>query len=110
MEDYLNKCFPSGLTYNKAAQLCLQLYCSLENVPEELHQECNKDGLAEMFASLSKNGFLQDEPISAAFYGANFHNVTDKGHWIEIIASIFKNGNTVDSEMGKELASCLTSL
>jgi hypothetical protein len=108
IETYIREGFPEGLRYNEAAQLCLRLYCALDGVPEELHSQCSKDGLAEAFARLAASGFLTDEPIFAALYGANFHRVEEKGHWIEIIASLFKKGNTRDMELGEALVSRLT--
>ena len=100
--------FPEGLSYDEAAQLCLRLYCSVDGIPELVQPECSKDGLAEVFADLSKSGFLSTGPVTAPIYGANFHEVVDKGHWIEIIASIFKGRDVVDSEQGRVLASRLT--
>jgi hypothetical protein len=108
IETYIRDGFPEGLLYNEAAQLCLRLYCQVDGIPEELHKECSKDGLAEAFASLAAGGFLRDQPLSAALYGANFHRVGEKGHWIEIIASLLKKGNTRDMELGEAIASRLT--
>ncbi len=101
---YIREGFPEGLPYNEAAQLCLRLYCNVEGIPEELHKECSRDGLAEAFARLAANGFLTDKPLSAVFYGANFHRVEEKGHWIEVIASLFKKGDTRDIELGAIIA------
>ncbi len=104
LEAYIEESFPQGLPYNDAAQLCLRLYCSVDGLPERLRAQCSKDGLADVFASLARRGFVTTAPRMAALYGANFHDVRDKGHWIEIIASIFKKGDTVDPSLGKALA------
>lgn len=103
------KAFPEGFAYNEAAQLCLRLYCSVEGVPEQLHAECTKSNLALVFAQLASEGYINTPPIEAALYGANFHEVTDEGHWVEVIASIFKKGGTADKDMGSELVRRLTS-
>lgn len=108
LEPYIREAFPDGLRYNEAAQLCLRLYCSVEGIPEELHGECSKDGLAEVFARLAATGLLTDEPLFAALYGANFHKVKEKGHWVEVIASLFKKGNTRDMELGEAVVNRLT--
>ncbi len=104
LEDYLKESFPQGLTYNEAAQLCLHLYCSTEDIPEMLHEKCNKDYLPEAFSKLTKSGFIKGDHLLAARYGANFHNISDKDHWIEVIASIFKVGDVVDNEIRKSLS------
>ena len=108
LEQLIRSSFPEGLSYDEAAQLCLRLYCTVDGIPELLHPECTKNDLAKIFAGLSKSGFLNTEPDTAPIYGANFHDVIDKGHWIEIIASIFKGKDAVDIQQGEMLASRLT--
>lgn len=103
LEAFIAEAFPRRLPCNEAAQLCLRLYCSVDGLPSPLHAQCSKDGLADVFASLARRGFVTTAPVTAALYGANFHDVRDKGHWIEIIASIFKKGDTVDPSLGKVL-------
>ena len=106
---YIQNGFPEGLRYNEAAQLCLRLYCSLDGLPEELHTKCTKDGLADAFSKLADEGFLSDEPLASAIYGANFHHTNEKGHWVEVIASIFKKENIKDLALGELLVHRLTS-
>jgi hypothetical protein len=109
LETYIKEVFPDGLSYNETAQLCLLFYSvEIESLPEVCKAECNKDTLSNIFASLAQQGFLNTDAIEAPLYGANFHEVTDKGHWIEVIASIFKKGNTVNNELGIKLKSSLT--
>jgi len=108
LETYISGAFPQGLSYNEAAQLCLRLYRRVDGIPEELQKECSKDGLADVFSRLEARGFLNTEPLTAGYYGANFHNVKEKGHWIEVIASIFKKSDTVDFELGESLVDRLT--
>ena len=110
LEAYIEEAFPQGLPYNDAAQLCLRLYCSVDGLPNQLHAQCSKDGLADVFASFARRGLVTTAPQMAAIYGANFHDVRDKGHWIEIIASIFKKGDTVDPSVGKALSDRLNHL
>ena len=39
------------------------------------------------------------------FYGARLHEVTDRGHWVEVVASIYKKGgDVVDITRGEALA------
>jgi len=106
---YIRGAFPDGLTYKDAAQLCLSLYCSTDGLPEALKLHCSKDGLAEVFASLARHGFVRGDTLLSSLYGANFHDVQDKGHWIEVIASLFKMGNTVDIQSGRALVGVLTA-
>jgi hypothetical protein len=99
----ISKSFPDGLSYNDTAQLCLRLFCSVDGVPEKLHEQCNKEQLAITFSELAKSNFIIGDSVGSIIYGANHHHVIDKGHWIEVIASIFKVGNTADSSIGDEL-------
>lgn len=109
IEKLIENSFPSGLSYDSAAQLCLRLYSTLDGVPDEFHEECSKDALSAAFAKLASNGFIQEGEHDAAYYGANFHGINDKGHWAEVIASIFRRGDTVDENLGSQLVSCLTN-
>lgn len=110
LNQYIINVFPSGLRYNDAAQLCLHLYCTVEDIPEQFHTQCNKDNLANMFASLAKSGFIKDDgQMWSTLYGANFHAVDEKGHWIEVIASIFKIGSTVNMQVRDHLAQILNT-
>jgi len=108
LERHIERVFPEGLSYQDAAQLCLRLYSSVDGVPARLHSECSKDGLAETFARLAQRGLVNTPALEAALYGANFHAVQEKGHWVEVIASIFKKGGTVDAQAGARLAARLT--
>jgi hypothetical protein len=110
LQQYISNAFPGGLRYNEAAQLCLRLYCSVDGVPAQLHTQCNKDNLAEVFAHLAGSGFITDDAkLFASKYGANLHAVEEKGHWVEIIASIFKMGGTVDASVANPLAQTLNN-
>jgi hypothetical protein len=109
LQDYISRAFPEGLSYNDAAQLCLRLYCTLDGVPTELHTQCNKETLSEVFARLASAGFVKGGTTLATLYGASFHSVTDKGHWVEVIASIFKKGDTVDASVASTLAQTLNN-
>ncbi len=108
IEEYIKSSFPDGLQYNMAAQLCLRLFCTVVEVPSSLHEECTKQNLAHVFTQLALKGFVKGSTLESAIYGANHHEVTEKGHWVEVIASIFKIGDTVDKNIGAELASRLT--
>jgi hypothetical protein len=109
LENVIKECFPTGMKYNEAAQLCLLLYVrKIDALPEAIQKECNKDNLAKVFSSLSSKGFIVSEPLEASLYGANFHSVKEKGHWIEVIASIFKNHGTLNNELSERLYTSLT--
>jgi hypothetical protein len=108
IDEYLKSSFPDGLQYNMAAQLCLRLFCTVEEIPYSLHEECTKQNLAQVFTKLALKGFVKGSTLESSIYGANHHEVTEKGHWVEVIASIFKIGDTVDKNIGAELASRLT--
>jgi len=109
IEELIKKSFPSGLPYNSAVQLCQRLFCSTEGIPSEHHKECSKENLPEIFAKLSVDGFINTVEHEAVLYGANFHDINDKGHWVEVIASIFKFREIVDEGLGEQLVSHLTN-
>jgi hypothetical protein len=102
---YLMQRVPEGMNYPDAAQLCLRLYITVEGVPKHL-LPLPKERLGDAFAELAVAGWVRDQDSPHRFrYGANFHAVTDRGHWVEVIASIFKEGaEVVDSPHGEELA------
>lgn len=105
----LSDSFKKGLSYNRTAQLCLRLSCSLDGVPECVHEQCTKENLAITFSELAKSNFIVGDTSKSILYGANHHLITDKGHWIEVIASIFKVGNIVNDSVGNELISYITN-
>lgn len=97
IETLIRKSFPDGLDYDNAAQLCLTLYCS-SFLPDQFASQCTKENLPLIFSKLAADNFIRFTGAdTSARYGANFHNPKDQGHWIEIIASIFKIGETKDS-------------
>ncbi|KFZ38440.1 hypothetical protein HR45_03105 [Shewanella mangrovi] len=108
LKSYLEGSFPEGLSYNNAVQLCLRLYCSVEGLPESLHVQCTKDNLASVFAEMAREKFIIGQAKEASFYGASHYDVSEKEHWIEVIGSIFRDGETVDSELGRNLLKRLT--
>ncbi len=103
LQQAISESFPEGIGYEDAAILCLRLYCSLDSVPAHLHSECNKEMISESFAQLYKDGLIIGPTCSSIIYGANFHSCEDKGHWVEIIASIFKKNMSYDQKKAKEL-------
>ena len=101
---YLMDRLPGGMGYPDAAQLCLRLYCTVDGVPEELCP-LDKERLGEAFARLAKAGWVrQEEMWHTSLYGATFHQLTDKGHWIEVMASTFKRRHVVNFERAESLA------
>jgi hypothetical protein len=93
------------VSYADAAQLCLRLYCVVDGVPKNL-LPLSKEILGDAFAELASAGWVRDvKSYSAVRFGANNHQITDRGHWIEVMAAIFKTGpDVVDMVRGEELA------
>jgi hypothetical protein len=90
LASYLLKTKPDGMDYDQTAQLCLRLYCTVDGVPEQL-LPLTKEKLGDAFAELAKAGWVREENSHwSSIYGATFHQMTDRGHWIEVIASLFK--------------------
>lgn len=107
IEALIYNAFPSGLPYNSAAQLCLRLYCTLDLVPKEYHSDCTKEGLSQAFAELARQGFIIEAECCAETYGAEQYELTDENHWFELISSILKRGDVVDTDLGTKLVLCL---
>ncbi len=62
------------------------------------------DGLATIFADVTKRGLVKNYfSYKAVLYGANYHDIFDKGHWIEVMASILKLKTKVDLDRVKTL-------
>lgn len=98
LNDFIAGKYPLGIGYLDAVQLCLWLHCSLEFCPPEYHEVVlNKQTLASAFAKLYQQGSIKGySDIHAVSFGAHFHDPSDKGHWLEIIASIYKKGVRLD--------------
>lgn len=103
LESALIEAFPEGISYDDAVNLCLRIYCCVDGVPLSLHDECSKEGLSEVFANLYRKGSILGPTSSSVLYGANYHSCSDTGHWIEVIASIFKKQMSYDSVKAQEL-------
>jgi len=102
--DFLEKKVPWDIGYMELAQFCLSLHCTAEGLPLELSDGFDKDIQASAFARFVSNHFDDKYGIPmAAYYGANFHRATEKGHWIEVIASIYKKGDTMDEDLVAEV-------
>jgi len=92
------------MAYDDAAQLCLRLYSVTDGVPPSFLEQLTRQGLADAFAELARSGWVRGPTLPAPRYRASFHDVTDRGHWIDVIASIFKRGgDVVDLARGDEL-------
>jgi len=97
LKECLEAIFPSGLQYLDAAELCLGFYCfDSKAFNIETEEILDKDHIADCFAQLAQEGkVLNFHPALSVRFGAQYHDSRDKGHWIEVIASIGKLGNKV---------------
>jgi hypothetical protein len=83
------------MIYPDAKQLCLRLYCTVDGVPPVLQPQCSRIGLAGAFAELARAGWIREASAQ----------VTESGHWVEVIASVTKKGaGVVDIPRGEVLA------
>jgi len=97
LASYLKARVPEGMSYPDAAQLCLRLYCTVDGVPEQL-LPLSREVIGDAFAKLAKDGWVRHD-------GGSFRRVTDRSHWVEVIANIFKRGpEVVDMARGEVLA------
>ena len=96
---------PAGMLYRDAAQLCIRLYVTVDGVPESL-LPLTEPKIGDAFAQLAATGWVRDEGLShASLFGAQPHEITDRGHWVEVMVSPVKKGPDVfDTERAEELA------
>jgi hypothetical protein len=105
--DLLLTHFKDGLQYEDAVELCLAIYSCNNILPVQVEQNglC-MNSIAETFANIAKLGLIKNYfSYKATLYGANYHAIEDKGHWIEIQASIFKLKTTYDIDLARKLLS-----
>jgi len=100
----LQKRRPDGLAYIQAAQLCQRLFISIVGVPDDCVPQSGAE-LADAFAELSRSGWVRhQDDCYRALYGAHFHEVTDRGHWLEVMACIVKNPERIDRSRWESVA------
>jgi hypothetical protein len=105
LASFLTKQLPEGLVYDDAAQLCQHLYCTVNGVPDQF-LPLSRQKLADIFSDLAASGWIREQDSQLrSLYGAQLHEVTDRGHWIEVMASISKKGGDIhDLARGSKLA------
>lgn len=104
LTQFLMERLPADIPYDDLAQLCLGLHACTTGMPDDLLPLLNKDDQACAFAEFVRLRFDSEYGSGrAAFYGASLQPPTGKGHWIEVIASIYKIGNTLDLEREKAI-------
>ena len=103
--EFLRWKFRDGIQYEDAAQLCMSLYCASGILPAGMvTEELSMDRIAEAFSEIARLGIIKNYALyKSVMYGANYHSVEDKGHWIEIQASVLKLKRTYDVETVKAL-------
>lgn len=96
--DFLLARLPQDIAYDDLALLCQGFYIHLDGLPLDMAAlHLDKEAIAEAFAALVTARFDNTYGyLYAPAYGANYHRPTDKGHWIEVIASIGKLGKMCD--------------
>ena len=101
---YLNKTLEKDISYRELANLCLTLFCDISALPEKFKSiVLDKETLASIFSKIAKERKISPYPYSASFYGASFHNSYDKGHWLEVMASLLKLNNKPNIKEGEKL-------
>lgn len=98
LSEWLIEAMPETADYSDVANLCIDLFCSVENLPGIFRDTiCTKEYLAAAFADLTRRRFSPEFGyVLAAEYGAGFHSPNDAGHWLEVMASTFKMGRLPD--------------
>lgn len=103
--DYLQEWLKQGVSYEDAAELCKAIYCRSDILPAIVEQsDLSMESIASAFSEICKRGLINGySPQKAIASGANYHAVTEKGHWIEVQSSILKLAATYDTERVNQL-------
>ncbi len=111
LTDYLRTTFQDGITYRDAANLCLALYCVNLIPAGKVNESLTMEVIAQSFADLAKQGLITDHVrYESVSFGAEYHSIEDKGHWIEVQASIIKKGMKAEVERIERLKLLMRSL
>jgi hypothetical protein len=105
LELYIKKHLPEGMAYEDATDLCLYLYCNVENIPKEF-LPLSRRKMANIFAELATTGWIRglDNQV-CSHNGGQFQTVKESGHWIKVMASLLKKGGDMSGLVrGRELA------
>jgi hypothetical protein len=103
LEEYIRSVFVDGLSYEAAAQLCLHLFCTLDNIPEDVQAQCAKSSLTEVFSNLAKSGFLFPPFMDIKKYGMDVSDYTERRYWEAVIKLIFIKEDIIDNEVRRVL-------
>ncbi|WP_291285153.1 hypothetical protein [Flavobacterium sp.] len=102
--NYLNQSIANNATYRELSNLCLTLFCTCSILPERFETTIiNKEKLAKIFSKIAKEKNIVSYPPTASFYGASFHNTHNKGHWLEVMASVLKLAREPNIKEAKNL-------
>jgi hypothetical protein len=107
LNEYLSKGFRNGIQYEDAIELCKAIYCAQNVLPQYVQSnDLSMNAIAEAFSDIAKLGLIKNYvPFNAVLCGANNHALEDKGHWVEVQASILKLGAAYDAQRVKDLLS-----
>jgi hypothetical protein len=76
----------------------------MDFMPPEVRPK-SKEALADEFARLAKTGWISDqESTYRIYFGAHYHSLSDRGHWIEVMASTTKKPETFNFDNSMEIA------
>jgi hypothetical protein len=105
LADYLRTTFRDGITYRDAAHLCLAMYCVDNTLPTGVvDDKLSMEVIAEAFADLAQHGLIKEfVSYESVPFGANYHSIDDKGHWVEVQASVLKKGMKCEVERVERL-------
>ena len=100
LADFLREKFRDGIQYEDAAQLCLSIYSAKNILPAgSVDEELSMERVAEAFSDIAKLDLVKSySSYKSVIYGASYHSIEDKGHWIEVQASVLKLNTAYDLE------------
>jgi hypothetical protein len=80
------------------------MYCVNILPPGVVDDELSMDVIAEAFADIARHGLIKEYvSYESVPFGANYHSIEDKGHWIEVQASALKKGMKCEVERVERL-------
>ncbi|MCB9892120.1 MAG: hypothetical protein H6833_10770 [Planctomycetes bacterium] len=89
LTSFLDKVLPHDFSYERAVQLHMRLFCTVDEVPPGLHSQCSRAGLSRAFAALAQAARLRDLPDGV--------EATTPGHWSWILDEMLSGRIELDS-------------
>jgi hypothetical protein len=93
---YLRSRLPVGVQFEDAVQSCMRLFCTVDGIPQYLHNWASRDHLPDAFASLGARGWMHNP--------AHDVDVSSREFWLSVVSSVTVPSRWVFNVDGSEAA------